>query len=136
VYYVVAVAQKKQNNEENDADKKKIINKAKWVNKIALLIALDVEDVELNPLLLKIKNKKEEIEKLYEEGNKQNNEEKIKYDTAMEKKIKDKANELIKSLDDEIELLESLLIEDAELNVLLSNIKNKKEEKEKLYIKN
>ena len=136
VYYVVAVVQKKENNEENDADKKKIINKAKWVNKIALLIALDVEDVELNPLLLKIKNKKEEIEKLYEEGNKQNNEEKIKYDTAMEKKIKDKANELIKSLDDEIELLESLLIEDAELNVLLSNIKNKKEEKEKLYIKN
>ena len=54
----------------------------------------------------------------------------------MEKKIKDKANELIKSLDDEIELLEYLLIEDAELNVLLSNIKNKKEEKEKLYIKN
>ena len=95
-----------------------------------------MEDVELNPLLLKIKNKKEEIEKLYEEGNKQNNEEKIKYDTSMEKKIKDKANELIKSLDDEIELLESLLIEDAELNVLLSNIKNKKEEKEKLYIKN
>ena len=90
VYYVVAVAQKKQNNEENDADKKKIINKAKWVNKIALLIALDVEDVELNPLLLKIKNKKEEIEKLYEEGNKQNNEEKIKYDTAMEKKLKTK----------------------------------------------
>ena len=54
----------------------------------------------------------------------------------MEKKIKDKANELIKSLDDEIELFEYLLIEDAELNVLLSNIKNKKEEKEKLYIKN
>jgi len=53
----------------------------------------------------------------------------------MEKKIKDKANELIKSLDDEIELFEYLLIEDAELNVLLSNIKNKKEEKEKLYIK-
>lgn len=53
-----------------------------------------------------------------------------------EKKIKDKANELIKSLDDEIELLESLLIEDADLYVLLSNIKNKKEEKEKLYIKN
>ena len=45
-------------------------------------------------------------------------------------------NELIKSLDDEIELLESLLIEDADLNSLLSNIKNKKEEKEKLYIKN
>ena len=35
-----------------------------------------MEDVELNPLLLKIKNKKEEIEKLYEEGNKQNNEKK------------------------------------------------------------
>ena len=52
------------------------------------------------------------------------------------KKIKDKANELIKSLDDEIELFEYLLIEDDELNVLLSNIKNKKEEKEKLYIKN
>ena len=44
VYYVVAVVQKKENNEENDADKKKIINKAKWVNKIALLIALDIED--------------------------------------------------------------------------------------------
>ena len=54
----------------------------------------------------------------------------------MKKKIKNKANELIKSLDDEIELLESLLIEDADLNSLLSNIKNKKEEKEKLYIKN
>ena len=54
----------------------------------------------------------------------------------MKKKIKNKANELIKSLDDEIELLESLLIEDDDLNYLLSNIKNKKEEKEKLYIKN
>ena len=52
---------KKQNNEENDADKKKIIDKAKWVNKIALLIALDVEDVELNPLLLKIKKMKRKI---------------------------------------------------------------------------
>ena len=75
-----------------------------------------MEDVELNPLLLKIKNKKEEIEKLYEEGNKQNNEEKIKYDTAMKKKIKNKANELIKSLDDEIELLESLKIIYKKLN--------------------
>ncbi len=135
----------KQNKEEkikyDEAKKKNIIDKANeliksWDDEIALLIALDVEDVELNPLLLKIKNKKEEIEKLYEEGNKQNNEEKIKYDTAMKKKIKNKANELIKSLDDEIELLESLLIEDADLNSLLSNIKNKKEEKEKLYIKN
>ena len=48
----------------------------------------------------------------------------------MEKKIKDKANELIKILDNEMTLLRSLLIEDTELNVLLSNIKNKKEEKE------
>ena len=44
----------------------------------------------------------------------------------------DKANELIKSMDDEIALLEAPAI-DGELNFLLNTLKKKKKEKEILY---